>query len=113
MDPASAAYTDLYKRLSQCIYISIFLGYAALYALTSLLFRVRRGEIFVYANIRSLRMLSALCFTVSAVTFLYGRFYMPLYIITAAACFFGVILTVIKDVFVNALRIREENDLTI
>ena len=60
-----------------------------------------------------LKILSLLCLAAGAVT-LYGAVsYMPLGIISAAAFFIAVILWVIKDVFVNAKRIRDENELTI
>lgn len=113
MDVSSEAYADLYRKLSQWIYICIVLGYAALYELVGLLLRIRKGDIFSTANITALKGLAVLCFIVAAVSLVYARSYMPLYIIMAAAFFIGVILFVIKDVFVNALRIREENELTI
>ena len=99
--------------LSRCLYPCCALAYAALYCLVRLLVNIRKDEIFTSVNIRYLRILSLLCLAVFVITGLGSVRYMPLGIVSAAALFIGVILSVIRDVFVNAKRINDENELTI
>ncbi|MBO4359712.1 MAG: DUF2975 domain-containing protein [Eubacteriaceae bacterium] len=111
---ADSGYLDwLRKVLTGCLYPCCALAYGALCCLVRLLVNIRRDDIFTSENITYLKILSALCLAVSAVTLFGAVSYIPLGIISAAAFFIAVILWVIKDVFVNAKRIRDENELTI
>ena len=40
-------------------------------------------------------------------------YYMPFLIVSAAAAFVGLILRVVKNVFAEAVRLKDENDYTI
>ena len=86
---------------------------AAILSLLKLLYNIRKEEVFIPQNITSLRILSWCCFYVAVVCFVACFFYFPLAIIAFAAVFFGLILRVIKNVFVCATELKDENDLTI
>ena len=86
---------------------------AALYALLRLLYNIRAEKAFIPQNIFCLRLLSWCCFLVSFICLIACFFYLPFTIVFAAAFFFALILRVIKNVFVCAAQLKEENDLTI
>ena len=109
----SQYYEWLRSTLTGCLYPCCALAYAALYCLVRLLTNIQKDEIFTSQNINYLKILSLLCLAVFVITGIGAVRYMPLGIVSAAALFIGVILRVITDVFVNAKRIRDENELTI
>lgn len=94
-------------------YCCVPAGVAALYVLWRLLRNIRNGAVFVRDNITCLRVLSWCCFWTAVICLGGCFFYTPFGIISVAAFFFGLILRVIKNVFVCASQLKEENDLTI
>ena len=59
------------------------------------------------------RLISYCCFAVSVI-FIYFSFIRPFaWLVVIAAAFFGLILRVIKNIFEQAIVIKEENDFTI
>ena len=101
------------NTLTITFYCCVPAAIAALYALLRLLYNIRSNKVFVPQNIFCLRLLSWCCFTVSFICLVACFFYFPFAIIFAAALFFALILRVIKNVFVCAAQLKEENDLTI
>ena len=84
-----------------------------LWDLYRLVDRIGREEIFTEENIKRLRRIGWMCFAVAAV-FLVSVCYYQLYLIVAAcAAFMGLLIRVIKNVFVRARELKEENDYTI
>ncbi len=82
-------------------------------ALDRLLTNIKKGNAFITQNVTCLRIISYCCFTVSIV-FIYFSFIRHFaFFIVIAAAFFGLIIRVIKNVFQQAVIIREENDYTI
>ncbi len=83
--------------------------------LFKLLSNISRKKVFENSNTVCLRLISWCCFAVSALLFLWG-FFTDLEVIFLAgfvAGFMGLILRVLKNVFDEAVSIREENDYTI
>ena len=65
------------------------------------------------SNVKLLRILSYCCFSVTLI-FIYFSIYTPVSLaIALAAAFMGLILRVLKNVFSQAVELREENDLTV
>ena len=99
-----------------CFYPCLMLGYTALYTLIRLLLNIKNEDIFIFENVKYLRILSWCCFGVCAIT-LFGviraKSMFALLVISAAAGFVGLILRVVKNVIEAAVEIRMENDLTI
>ena len=81
--------------------------------LLKLLFNIKKGDIFITANVKYLRRISWCCFAVAAITFVGGIFYVPFGFIAIAAAFVGLMLRVVKNVMQNAVEIKTENELTI
>ena len=82
-------------------------------ALDRLLSNIRQGKVFTSGNVKILRLISYCCFAVSVI-FIYFSILRPFaWLVVIAAAFFGLILRVIKNVFEQAIVIKEENDFTI
>ena len=97
--------------------ITLYLAAAAalviVIALDRLLSNIRQGKVFTSGNVKILRLISYCCFAVSVI-FIYFSILRPFaWLVVIAAAFFGLILRVIKNVFEQAIVIKEENDFTI
>lgn len=78
-----------------------------------LLLNITNEKVFVHSNVKLLRILSYCCFSVTLI-FIYFSIYTPVSLaIALAAAFMGLILRVLKNVFSQAVELREENDLTV
>lgn len=101
------------KTLIITFYSCVLPAAAALLSLFKLLYNIRESKVFIKQNILSLRIISWCCFAVAGILGVASFFYFTFCIISAAALFVGLILRVIKNVFVSATQLKEENDLTI
>ncbi len=105
------------QNIAVWLYIA-FYG-ADLFAMTAIgclwavLGNIRKGEIFVAANVKLIRLISWCSFGVAIAFAPATRFYLTAIIVFAAAAFFGLTLRVLKNVIEKAVEIREENDATI
>ena len=95
------------------VYVSAAPSAVLLLYLNRLLSRIHKGEFFSEANIFSLRLISWCSFCVAIVTLLAGLFYLSFLLVAVAFAFIGLIVRVVKNVFEQALAIKEENDLTV
>ena len=85
----------------------------ALFFLYRLLHNIGNENVFCAANVRCLRILSWCCLFAGLV-FLLGVWFSPMVaILSGAAAFVGLILRVVKNVFAQAVALKEENDSTI
>ena len=95
------------------LYCAVPFGVVALVCLDVLLRNIRKGQPFVTQNVTMLRIISYCCFAEVPV-FVYLAVLKPFTIVVLVACgFMGLILRVVKNVFEQAIKIREENDFTI
>ncbi|HNX64256.1 MAG TPA: DUF2975 domain-containing protein [Oscillospiraceae bacterium] len=94
-------------------YFCAAFAFTALFNLNKLLKNIKSEKIFVHENVKYMRILSWCCFAVAIATFILEFWIYHFFVITAAASFFGLILRVLKNVFEEAVKIREENDFTI
>jgi hypothetical protein len=104
---------DIYIPLLITLYSSLLPATAALISLDRLLANIRKSIIFVKKNVIILRILSWCCFVVSIIYLVFGWFYIISLLISFASAFFGLILRVLKNVFEQAVELKEENDFTI
>ena len=74
---------------------------------------ISEGEVFIPENVSILRLLSWCCIAAGLVCLFSALYYMPFLIVSAAAAFVGLILRVVKNVFAEAVRLKDENDYTI
>ena len=84
-----------------------------LWDLYRLVDHIGREVIFTEENIRGLRRISWMCFAVAAICLISVLYYRLFLIVSACAAFMGLLLRVIKNVFVRARELKEENDFTI
>jgi len=104
---------EIIQSLLLTVYACAVPGLLSLFCLDRLLANIRRGDVFSEKNIKLLRTLSWCSFIVSLILFVSGFYYILFVIIAVCAAFLGLILRVIKNVFEQALLIKEENDYTI
>lgn len=88
-------------------------SFAAFWFLLRLLVNISRGQVFVEANVRCLRLLSWACFLAAGICVVSAFYYISYWFVAAMAGFMGLILRVVKNVFAEAVAIKQENDFTI
>jgi hypothetical protein len=86
---------------------------SALFSLDRLLTNLRKGEVFIQKNVNLLRIISWACIFAAILLFVGGLASFVFIILGVAACFFGLVLRVVKNVFDAAVQIKTENDYTI
>ena len=85
--------------LTGSIYAGSIFGWFCLCALWRLLGNIRRGEVFVSANVRLLRLVSWCCVWVAAVCLLSAIYYLPFAFIAVAAGFMALVVRIVKNAF--------------
>lgn len=104
---------SVYVPLLITLYCAVPAAVVALICLDVLLRNIRRNEPFVTKNVSMLRIISYCCFA-EALVFVYISVLKPFALVVIIACgFMGLILRVVKNVFEQAVSLREENDFTI
>ena len=104
---------NVYVPITVAYYIVVIPAFLACINLLKVLYGIKRNSVFTKANVTSLKILTGCCFYVSAVFFIAGFLYFPLFVFSVAAFFASLILLVVKDCFARATEIQIENDLTI
>lgn len=104
---------SVYFPLLVTLYCAVPFGVVALVCLDKLLGNIKREQPFIMQNVTFLRIISYCCFG-EVFVFVYITILKPFAAVVMIACaFMGLILRVVKNVFEQAVRIREENDFTI
>ena len=85
----------------------------ALLCLWKLLRNIQQEKVFLEANSRLIAVVSWCCAAVAAVTLGACRWYPPLGFITVSMAFLFLIVRVVRNCFIAAIALREENALTI
>lgn len=88
-------------------------AFVALICLGKMLKNIAHDRVFVRENVRALRLISWCCFAVSLVFLSFFFYYILGLILAILAAFAGLVLRVVKNVFEQAVAIKEENDLTV
>ncbi|MBR4223428.1 MAG: DUF2975 domain-containing protein [Oscillospiraceae bacterium] len=104
---------DVTVPLLITFYSCAAVGIYILITLDRLVYNIKKGEVFIEGNVKLLRGLSYSCFIIAFITLIFAHFRFLSFIVTFSACFFGLILRVIKNCFTEAVALREENDQTI
>lgn len=100
-------------RICAAFYCCVLPAGTLLFSLDRLLAAISRGEVFTAGNIALLRRCSWCCMAVAAIGLVFTVTLFYFLLVAAAAAFAGLILRVIKNVFQQALELKEENDYTI
>ncbi|MBQ9459606.1 MAG: DUF2975 domain-containing protein [Oscillospiraceae bacterium] len=95
------------------IYAGSIFGWVCLLELWRLLANIRRGELFVPTNVRSMRVVSWCCVWAAAICALSALYYLPFLFLAAAAGFMALIVRIVKNAFAQAIAMKDELDLTV
>lgn len=96
-----------------CLYGSAAPSLLISYLLLRILFNVRKNVVFDRVNVKYCRYISWCCFAVSALFFVLGFFIPFSFVMALTVGFIGLITRVVKNLFNDAVDIKEENDLTV
>ncbi len=107
----------IWVSLTAVFYITIGIVVILLIALFKLLNNISKQITFVEQNTNLLRCISWCCFLVAGIYLVYGLIVHPASYFSFVFCFIagfmGLILRILKNVFAEAVSIREENDYTV
>ena len=81
-----------------------------LYSLLALLRRIELGQVFVPQNAELLRRISWSCFLGAVIALISAFYYYPWFFIAVSAAFMGLIVRILKNVFAQAVQLKEEAD---
>ena len=96
-----------------CLYGSAVPSLLISYLLLRILFNVRKNVVFDRVNVKYCRYISWCCFAVCALFFVLGFFIPFSFVMALTVGFIGLITRVVKNLFNDAVDIKEENDLTV
>lgn len=95
-------------------------GYIALFCLDKLLINIKKDIVFDNKNVKLLRIISWACTfagTVGLISFtailIKDFMFETLLVLTMGEFFMALVIRVVKNIFVKAIEIKEENDLTV
>lgn len=102
-------------------YLAIMIGFyccsvfvlLALWTMDKLLRNILSGDVFIRANVRSIRQIQFCCGMISLICLPAAVFYAPLWFMVMIMAFLFLVIWVVAQVIDAAVTIREENDLTI
>ncbi len=81
--------------------------------LIKLLLNIKKGEVFVDRNVRTLRLISWTVMFATLPFVALGLYFRVAYAVGAVALFVGICLRVVKNAFAEAVAIKDENDYTV
>ena len=99
--------------LMATLYTCSALAWALLFALWRLLRNMQRGVVFDEENVRYLRITGWCCFGACLICFFSSFYCQPILLIAIAAGFMGLIVRIVKNVFEQAITMKDELDLTV
>ena len=107
----------MHWQLGVLLMVSIYSGsvfaWLCLYRLWRLLANIRRGEVFVGANVVHMRVISWCCAAATAICLLSAAYYLPFAFVAVAAGFMALIVRIVKNAFQQAIAMKDELDLTV
>ena len=94
-------------------YVCSVFAWIVLAALWQLLGNLRRGRVFISENVRFLRLVSWCCVGAAIACLASCLWYLPFVFVAVAAGFMALIVRIVKNVFQQAIAMKDELDLTI
>lgn len=94
-------------------YLASVPAVAAFWHLYGLLRDISSSVVFTAQNVARLRVLSWCCIAAGLICLASALYYLPFLLLAVAAAFIGLILRVVKNVFEQAVALKNENDFTI
>ena len=118
--PLFASWYDEYSQMDSIfvqfiviVYLAMVPALVILFLLNRLLTNIRSEHIFTKQNVTILRVISYCCFCIALLSLVMAIWRLLAAVIFAAFVFIGLLLRVLKNVFEQAVLLREENDLTV
>lgn len=99
--------------LAVCCWLCSGFGYLLLYRMNCLLTNLQQEQVFVPENVRHLRVVSICCFAACCICLVFGLKMPTLLTVTLPAGFVGLIVRIVKNVFENAIAMKDELDYTV
>ena len=107
----------MHWQLGVLLMVSIYSGsvfaWLCLYRLWGLLANIRRGDVFIEANVAHMRAISWCCAAAAAICVLSAAYYPPFAFVAVAAGFMALIVRIVKNAFEQAIAMKDELDLTV
>lgn len=107
------AHRQLGVLLMVTIYSGSVFAWVCLRQLWRLLENIRRGEVFVPANVKCMRTVSWCCVWAAVICALSTLYYPPFGFVAFAAGFMALIVRIVKNAFQQAAAMKDELDLTV
>ena len=118
--PQIARWYDMYSNKDSIfiqfvviVYLAMIPAAIILFLLNKLLSNIKNKRMFEKENVNILRVISYCCFIIAALAAVMIYWRLLAFVVVAAFGFVGLLLRVLKNVFEQAVIIREENDLTV
>lgn len=118
--PLIARWYDMYSnkesiflQFNILVYLAMLPAAVILILLNFLLSNIRNEKVFEHSNVSYLRIISYCCFVISGLSLVMAYWRLLAVVIFIAFAFVGLLLRVLKNVFEQAVVLREENDLTV
>ena len=99
--------------MTATIYLCSVFGWILLWKLWRLLANIRAQVIFDARNVALLRAVSWCCVGAGLICLVSGVYYLPFAVIAIAAGFMALIVRIVKNVFRQAILMKDDLDLTI
>ena len=96
-----------------CLYLCSVPAYLLLYDMHRLLRNLQSGRVFLPFNVQLLRRISWCCFAAAGICLACAPVWYSLLIVTIAAAFVGLIVRIVKNVFEQAILMKDELDFTV
>lgn len=99
--------------LVSCLYVCSVPAYILLYSMHRLLLNLQHGRVFIPENVALMRRVSYCCFAAGLVCLGCSFCFPSLLVVTLAAGFVGLIVRIVKNVFQQAILMKDELELTV
>ena len=118
--PQIARWYDMYSnknpiftQLVILMYLAMIPAAVILVKLNTLLSNIRTEKVFEHDNVKCLRVISYCCFVIAVIALIMIYWRLLAFVVVVAFGCVGLLLRVLKNVFEQAVVLREENDLTV
>ncbi len=99
--------------LYSAIYTSSVAGLILIYNLYKVLINIENNQVFTKSNVHHLNHVSLACGYVSVITMFTGVFFTSVFFISIASGFVSLIVRIVMQIFVKAIAMKNEIELTI
>ena len=110
---AYSAKETIFVQFNVIVYLAMIPVFVILFLLNKLLTNISNEKFFEMQNVTILRVISYACFALTVISAVMIIWRLLAHLICLAFAFIGLLLRELKNVFEQAVILREENDLTV